>query len=290
MRGLRSKILFVTLLPLFFILLLISGLTINNKIDTERQLLLQRLSSYRTLLESGDLAFDSSQDKTKLEAILDEKVEFTEILHSDYSVLYTTENSASALVDAQDKKDIDDAFNGIETTKNIQYNGKSAFVSITPLVVNNQVVAVLHQALSNDLVSQRISQYALFVFSLALAGMAICYILISILLNEVILKNLYKLKRAAQAIQKGDLNTQISITSNDEIGEFAENFDAMRSQINTAQVKLEHYNKQLEELVAERTTQLESKLDELERMNKLMVGREIKMTELKKRITELEKT
>jgi len=204
-------------------------------------------------------------------------------------VLYTTENS-SALVDAQDKKDIDDAFNGIETTKNIQYNGKSAFVSITPLVVNNQVVAVLHQALSNDLVSQRISQYALFVFSLALAGMAICYILISILLNEVILKNLYKLKRAAQAIQKGDLNTQISITSNDEIGEFAENFDAMRSQINTAQVKLEHYNKQLEELVAERTTQLESKLDELERMNKLMVGREIKMTELKKRITELEKT
>src|SRR5437016_4306833 len=125
MHGLRNKILLVTLLPLLLILLGISGLTINNKTDTERQLLLQRLSSYRTLLESGDLAFDSSQDKTKLEAIINEKVEFAEILGKDSSVIYTTENNSQPLVTDMEKSDISDALQGIETTKTIQINGKS---------------------------------------------------------------------------------------------------------------------------------------------------------------------
>jgi predicted nucleic acid-binding Zn-ribbon protein len=44
----------------------------------------------------------------------------------------------------------------------------------------------------------------------------------------------------------------------------------------------------MEELVEERTNELEEKSAELERMNKLFVGREFRIKELRDRIKELE--
>jgi len=55
-----------------------------------------------------------------------------------------------------------------------------------------------------------------------------------------------------------------------------------------AQEELEQLNKTLEERVKERTTELEEKIAELHKMNRLFVGRELKMVELKERIKELE--
>jgi len=48
------------------------------------------------------------------------------------------------------------------------------------------------------------------------------------------------------------------------------------------------YRMHLEELVKERTDELDEKNKELERFNKLFVGRELRMIELKKQIAELE--
>lgn len=45
---------------------------------------------------------------------------------------------------------------------------------------------------------------------------------------------------------------------------------------------------ELEQRVRERTAELEAKNQELERMNRLFVGRELRMTELKKRVREME--
>ena len=61
----------------------------------------------------------------------------------------------------------------------------------------------------------------------------------------------------------------------------------------TKQVQLEDqlkaYTKRLTEEVAKRTAELETRVKELERMNKIMVGRELRMAELKDKIKELEK-
>jgi sensor domain CHASE-containing protein len=56
-----------------------------------------------------------------------------------------------------------------------------------------------------------------------------------------------------------------------------------------AQNELEAVNENLEQLVKERTAELAAKNAELERLNKIFVGRELRMVELKDKIRELEK-
>lgn len=56
-----------------------------------------------------------------------------------------------------------------------------------------------------------------------------------------------------------------------------------------AEKKLQFHKENLEELVKERTIELESKNLQLARLNKVFVGREVRMAELKKQIAELEK-
>ncbi|MBC2699077.1 MAG: PAS domain S-box protein [ANME-2 cluster archaeon] len=56
-----------------------------------------------------------------------------------------------------------------------------------------------------------------------------------------------------------------------------------------AEEALQKLNEKLEQRVHDRTVELEKKNAELERMNKLFIGREIRMAELKKQIVELEK-
>jgi GAF domain-containing protein len=59
----------------------------------------------------------------------------------------------------------------------------------------------------------------------------------------------------------------------------------MRKQAEEALCRL---NEELEQRVRERTRELERRNHELEQLNKVFVGRELKMVELKKRIGELE--
>jgi nitrate/nitrite-specific signal transduction histidine kinase len=55
------------------------------------------------------------------------------------------------------------------------------------------------------------------------------------------------------------------------------------------QDELERLNERLEQRVEERTAELRENYAELEKMNKIFVGRELRMVELKERIVELEK-
>jgi hypothetical protein len=54
--------------------------------------------------------------------------------------------------------------------------------------------------------------------------------------------------------------------------------------------QLKIYTKQLTHEVAKRTAELENRVNELERMNKVMIGRELKMIELKTELQGLKKT
>jgi len=270
MLSLRYKILLLTIVPLALVLIFIGVLTINNKLNTEKTVLLERLSTYRTFIESGDISFETSADKIKLEALFNEKVEFSEIIGKNYEVMYSSENSTTPFMTAEDKTEIDDAFNGIETAKNIAAsNGKkAAFVIISPLIVNNKVVAVLHQGISNEKSSQRIKAYMLYIILSIFGGIITCIVLISILSDKIILKNIYNLKNATLEIQKGNLDKKIELNTNDEIGELAETFNQMTIELKKSKEHLEKYNYNLEHEVDERTKELNRKVLELEKSEK----------------------
>ncbi len=102
------------------------------------------------------------------------------------------------------------------------------------------------------------------------------------------LKPIKSLLEGVKEISKGNLDYAVNVRSGDEIGDLAMAFRQMTVDLKKSKQGLEDYNKKLEQQVAERTSTLSQKMEELERINKLMVDRELKMVELKKKIDELE--
>jgi len=82
-------------------------------------------------------------------------------------------------------------------------------------------------------------------------------IVVSFVLSRYISRLIIKLKEVTGKIAKGSLDAKIDIKSNDEIGELAESFMHMTSDLRKSRQKLEDYNKNLEIKVEKRTKKLE---------------------------------
>lgn len=141
-------------------------------------------------------------------------------------------------------------------------------------------------------------------------------IFIIIFMKKIILNPLEKVVEVVRLITGGDLNQRVVIKSKDEIGQLGLAFNEMTSKLKESQevlelkiesrtkeletergslekkvskrtLELENLKNNLEKTVNERTKDLNDKLLELEKMNDLMLGRELKMIELKTEIKKL---
>lgn len=109
-------------------------------------------------------------------------------------------------------------------------------------------------------------------------------ILAGVYLSRRITKPIITLRDTAFEISKGNLASHITITSQDEIGQLANAFNQMAIQLQQSYGLLEQKVKERTEELEKSKKQLEVNITELERMNKLMVGRELRMAELKKEL------
>lgn len=100
-------------------------------------------------------------------------------------------------------------------------------------------------------------------------------VILSILLGLLLSNRLVKSISFLTSILKNDANSGNFIMSNDEVGEFTSTLKTTLDQINSNQ-------KNTEEKISDKTKMLE-------KMNKLMIGRELEMVKLKKEISELKK-
>jgi signal transduction histidine kinase len=103
----------------------------------------------------------------------------------------------------------------------------------------------------------------------------VSFLLIFFLFNYFISSPIGELTKGVRQMGKGSLGTKITVKSEDEIGELAAAFNTMSADLKVSRDHLEEYSKNLEQLVAARTKELEEKTRRLEQINKdLTVARE----------------
>lgn len=86
-----------------------------------------------------------------------------------------------------------------------------------------------------------------------------------------------------KVLGSGHLSEKIDMRTNDELSEIANAMNKMGNDLKESLIT----KNELEKQVKERTIELQTKIGEVEKMNKLMVGRELKIIDLKKEITDL---
>ena len=85
---------------------------------------------------------------------------------------------------------------------------------------------------------------------------------IALVLNNSVTRNVIELTKAAVALQGGDLEAQAQIDSADELGQLADSFNAMAE-------RLRSLINNLQDQVAQRTAQLESRVEQLATLNRI---------------------
>jgi len=131
--------------------------------------------------------------------------------------------------------------------------------------------------------------------------------IVSLFFSQLVVNPIKKLHKGAEIIRKGNLDYKVDIRTGDEIEQLAKEFNRMAERLGQSkaaleeskavlEIKVEARTKELKELaesleeqVKGRTKELQEKMKELERFNRLAVGRELKMIELKKEIERLKK-
>lgn len=111
--------------------------------------------------------------------------------------------------------------------------------------------------------------------------------ILSVAILFTIIKPIGVLVSAIESIRSGDYSKKLTLDRDDELGRLASSFNAMIRTISKSRKALEAYSADLENKVKERTKELEQKTEDLEKFNKIAVGRELKMIELKDEIKSL---
>jgi nitrogen fixation/metabolism regulation signal transduction histidine kinase len=93
------------------------------------------------------------------------------------------------------------------------------------------------------------------------------------LIIKVVMRPILKLRQGSEMFKKGNLGYRVDVNSKDEIGELASSFNKMAENLQKSQANIE-------KKIADRTAKLE-------KLNKHMTGRELKMIELKEEIKKL---
>jgi methyl-accepting chemotaxis protein len=110
------------------------------------------------------------------------------------------------------------------------------------------------------------------------------------IIGLIIVKPILRLADKAKNLNKtldDQTYERMTTSSNDEIGVLAASFNEMAEGLQVSRKNLKDLNNDLENKVTERTEELSRTMVDLERMNKLMVGRELKMIEMKEEMKKL---
>ncbi|MDF3818458.1 SpoIIE family protein phosphatase [Leptospira sp. 96542] len=96
--------------------------------------------------------------------------------------------------------------------------------------------------------------------------MVVLLVVFPLFFRSALVNPLYSLLAGVEKVNQGNLEVEVPIQVNDEIGFLAESFNGMVSSIRDARRELQDYAENLEEKVKERTKELQEKMDEIHRL------------------------
>ena len=167
-------------------------------------------------------------------------------------------------------------------TKNIAPMKPFVFENANALMTNELKVA---EGLEKQVAA--VDRMAEWLYGILFLIITVIILLVSLKTSDRVIKPMDRLSRKAQEISTGNLEAVVDralLARRDEIGSLANSFDEMLVRLRE---ELES-QKQANRSLAEADQNLETKVGELARTNRLMVNREMKMIELKNQISELE--
>jgi len=290
--GLIFKMIFLVSVLFSFVGFLTVTRHLNNYetglLDTyEKNSYLVSTSIATTLNDRADM-----EDKEKLFNIIQAQMwNNKEILEISFS---KPEND-SFIVFAANEKHLEgkisskEAFEVFKTgvvykNKHAHNEGERALIFIVPIKISGKIYGTVETHLSLNSFDKNISnQVRTEIFLTTIVGF-FSFLVFFFFLNTFVKKPIYGIKKGLEEVSRNNLDYKIKKLSDDEFGELAKSFDLMRLEIKKSRKESDEYNKDLEGKVKKRTKELEKKIKELEKFSRIVIGRELRMLELKKEL------
>jgi HAMP domain-containing protein len=160
--------------------------------------------------------------------------------------------------------------------------------SVTPQIENGRIIGFVRVSLNGRSTVELIRRYALRMillgFSLLLLGAGI-----TVFIGQRLIGPIPALSDIVSGFRVGDAVPPMPDWRKDEIGVLSRRIRRFMTELNAKDKEVRDYQNGLEAMVSQRTAALEEKTRELAKINKLFVGRENRMVELKKENAELRK-
>ncbi len=122
---------------------------------------------------------------------------------------------------------------------------------------------------------------------LSIIVVSIIGLVVSYVLSRMISKPIIKLRDVTKQISKGRLDANVSIDSNDEIGDLSKSFQHMMLELEKSRDQLEDYNRNLEKMIQERTVELALSKKEIAKKNVNLKIAHDKLAEINKNLEQI---
>ena len=134
---------------------------------------------------------------------------------------------------------------------------------------DEKVLGVLDIVTPLDDLDATIRKNTVTIVALSLGMLALAAILVSVLIQRIVYAPIDDLRRGAERLASGDLDQEIPVRGDDELGELAKSFNSMTEALRHSRSELQDWGRTLEQKVEEATRELRIAQAEAARSEKL---------------------
>ncbi len=200
-----------------------------------------------------------SSDKEKVGTVVDKKAEACYGCHREDQARILLPSDSKTRIYHTEKQSLLGLINPI-------YNEPACY-TCHPKSLN--VLGVLDTTISLEGLEKEKSQIYNRMIISGVVSVIVLSVLLSLLLTRFVNRPLDKLLAATKKTAHGDLDQTVSIQSHDELGELANSFNNMISELKRSRDAIEGWTQTLEQKVQERTRELQQVQDQLIRAGKM---------------------